>query len=110
MGGSRGRLSNTPGGEESRAEEEEEEPTPGKDLAETAGSTAARDPDPEPDRRATEAATGVGALEPLEAQTGAMAGPGERPTVETLLLFFVLSFFLVNAPFLINDLSYIMLI
>ncbi len=65
---------------------EEEEPTPGKDPAETAGCTKAMDPDPDPDSRATEAATGGGATEPLEARTGAVAGPGdsgERPEVET---------------------------
>ncbi len=85
MGGSRGGLSNTPGGAATRPEEEEEGPTLGKDPVETVGSTTALDPDPDPDSHATEAATGGGAMEPLEAGTGAAAGPGERPAVETLL-------------------------
>ncbi len=110
VGGSRGRLSNTLGGAAIRSEEGEEGPTQGKDPAETVGSTTAMDPDPDPDSRVTEAATVGGAMEPLEARTGAAAGPGERPTVETLLSVFLCSRLLVNAPFLINDASYIMLI
>jgi hypothetical protein len=85
VGGSQGRPSNTHGGAATRSEEGEEGPTSGKDPAETVGNTTAMDPD----SRVTGAATGGGATEALEARTGAAAGPGERPTVETL--FFVLS-------------------
>jgi hypothetical protein len=46
----------------------------------------------------------------LEARTGAAAGPGERPTVETLSVFFLCSRLFSKCAFLINDVSYIVLI
>jgi hypothetical protein len=88
VGGSRGCPSNTPGGAETRSEEEKEEPTPGNDPAKTVGITTAMDPGPDPDSRVIEAATGGGAMAPLEVRTGAAAGPGERPAVETILSVF----------------------
>ena len=92
MGGSRGRLSNTHGGAAIRPEEGEEGPTPGKDPAETVGSTTAMDPDPDPDSRVTEAATGGGAMEPLEArpQQALVSGPQSKLFYQ---FFFVLSSF-----------------
>jgi hypothetical protein len=67
-----------------QSEEGEEAPTPEKDPSETVGTTTAMDPYPDPDSPVAGAATGGGDTEPLEARTGAAAGPGERPTTEKM--------------------------
>jgi hypothetical protein len=86
---SQGRPSSTHGGAEIRAEEVEGDPTPGKVPAETANTTAATDPGPDPVCRVEEAATEGGALAPPEAPTGAAAGPGELPAVDLSSVFLI---------------------
>jgi hypothetical protein len=84
VGGCRGRPSSTHGGEGTRTEEAEEDPTPERAPAETANTIAATDPAPDLVSRVEEAATEGGAA------AEAAAGPGEQPDND-LNFFFSLS-------------------